>query len=144
VTLVEPNAIRRSFLQERCGQTVVSPDELDKGELFDLVLDGVGYAQTRAMASRHVRPGGTIVHIGLAEDIGGLDVRRMTLQEITFIGTYTYTSEDFHQTARAIFDGQLGPLDWIATRPLGEGAQAFRDIRSGLSAEPKIVLMPDL
>ena len=35
----------------------------------------------------------------------------MTLQEITFIGTYTYTAEDFRDTAEAIFDGRLGHLD---------------------------------
>jgi len=36
-----------------------------------------------------------IAHIGLGEAEGGLDIRRMTLQEITFIGTYTYTADDF-------------------------------------------------
>ena len=36
---------------------------------------------------------------------------RLTLQEITFIGTYTYTAEDFKETAAALFDGRLGDLD---------------------------------
>ena len=67
----------------------------------------------------------------------------MTLQEITFIGTYTYTAEDFRQTTQAIFDGRLGALDWIETKPLSEGARAFKDIRAGKVAAPKIVLIPD-
>jgi L-gulonate 5-dehydrogenase len=83
-----------------------------------------------------------IGHVGLGEDTGGLDVRRMTLQEITFIGTYTYTAQDFRDTAQAIFDGRLGALDWCQHRPLSEGAQAFADLRGGLVAEPKIILEP--
>jgi hypothetical protein len=72
-----------------------------------------------------------IVHIGLGSATGGLDIRRMTLQEITFIGTYTYTAQDFRDTAQAMFDGRLGALDWTETRPLSDGASAFGDIRAG-------------
>jgi threonine dehydrogenase-like Zn-dependent dehydrogenase len=83
-----------------------------------------------------------IAHVGLGEDTGGLDIRRMTLQEITFIGTYTYTAQDFRDTAAAIFDGRLGALDWCRHRPLSEGAAAFAELRRGAVAEPKIILDP--
>ena len=89
-----------------------------------------------------LRPGGVIVHIGLGSGKGGLDVRRMTLQEITFIGTYAYTAQDFRDTARAIFEGHLGPLDWVDERPLAEGGRAFADIRGGVVAAPKVLLIP--
>lgn len=138
VTLVEPNAARRAFLQQTCGETVVAKSE---GQ-FSLVIDAVGYAATRAVASTLAAPGGVIAHVGLGEDAGGLDIRRMTLQEITFIGTYTYTAQDFRDTAHAIFDGRLGPLDWCQYRPLADGAQAFADLRAGHVAEPKVVLSP--
>ncbi|MGR3570214.1 zinc-dependent alcohol dehydrogenase [Brevirhabdus sp.] len=143
VTVLEPNPIRRAYLRDRCGQTVLGPDALDPALLFDIVLDGVGFAATRETASAQVRPGGVIVHIGLGEDRGGLDIRRMTLAEITFIGCYTYTAEDFRQTAQAIFDGRLGALDWTEDRPLGEGARAFADIRAGATAAPKVILRPN-
>jgi L-iditol 2-dehydrogenase len=142
VTLVEPNDLRRAFLQQSCGQKAVTPDELGASGGYDLVIDGVGYAATRAQASAQVRPGGVIMHIGLGSGEGGLDIRRMTLQEITFIGTYTYTAEDFRQTAAAIFDGRLGALDWIETRALDAGAGAFADIRAGQVASPKVILKP--
>ena len=83
-----------------------------------LVIDAVGLKASREMASQFVSPGGVIMHIGLGEAKEGLDIRRMTLQEITFIGTYTYTAEDFKDTAQAIFDGKLGSLDWIDIRHL--------------------------
>jgi L-iditol 2-dehydrogenase len=108
----------------------------------DIVIDGVGVAATRAAACRAVRRGGVIAHIGLASSEGGLDVRRITLEEIAFVGCYTYTPEDFRQTAQAIFDGRMGALDWIETRPLAEGARAFADLRAGRVAAPKIVLLP--
>lgn len=142
VTILEPNTARRDYLRDHCGQKAVSGEELDAAQMFDVVLDGVGYAATRQTACKHVRPGGVILHIGLGEATGGLDVRRMTLAEITFIGTYTYTSEDFRQTANAIFDGALGALDWTEARPLKAGDQAFRDIRAGTIAAPKILLDP--
>jgi L-gulonate 5-dehydrogenase len=141
VTIVEPNPARRAHLITYCNQTAIA--EAPGDGQFDLVIDGVGYAATRAVASACARPGGVVGHIGLGENTGGLDIRRMTLQEITFIGTYTYTAEDFRQTAQAIFDGWLGPLDWPEIRPLSEGAVAFFDIRSGVVAAPKILLQPE-
>jgi threonine dehydrogenase-like Zn-dependent dehydrogenase len=142
VTLVEPNALRAEYLRDHCGQNVIAPDALRPEMMFDCVIDAVGFATTRATASGRARPGGVIGHIGLGEGEGGLDIRRMTLQEITFIGTYTYTAQDFKDTAQAIFDGRLGPLDWIEQRPLSEGASAFLDIRAGRTAAPKVVLTP--
>ena len=72
----------------------------------------------------------------------GLDIRRLTLQEVAFIGTYTYTAEDFRQTANAIFDGRLGALNWTERRGLSQGGAAFADILEGKTAAPKIILDP--
>ena len=140
VTVLEPNAVRREALDLE-GIAV-----RDTGEAADasaaLVVDAVGYAATREQACRLAGPGGAIVHIGLGEATGGVDARRLTLHEIAFIGTYTYTAEDFQETAAAMFDGRLGPLDWTQSRPLAEGAQAFADIRAGTVPAPKIILEP--
>ncbi|MCV2886740.1 alcohol dehydrogenase catalytic domain-containing protein [Ruegeria aquimaris] len=138
VTILEPNDNRRGFLADRCGQAVTHEGKRPAS----IVIDAVGYAATRATASRLAMPGGVIAHVGLGEGAGGLDIRRMTLQEISFIGTYTYTARDFRDTVQAIFDGRLGALDWFETRALSEGAQAFRDLRAGAVAAPKIVLDP--
>ena len=139
ITVAEPNAVRRATLDQIDGFDAVAPGSVTQA---DLVIDGVGYATTRADASAMVLPGGVIMHIGLGEGEGGLDIRRITLQEITFVGTYTYTAQDFRDTAAAIFDGCLGPLDWTEQRPLGQGQQAFSDIRAGRVAAPKIILEP--
>ncbi len=139
ITVAEPNALRRATLDQIDGFDAVAPGAVTD---VDLVIDGVGYAATRADATAITLPGGVIMHIGLGEGVGGLDIRRMTLQEITFIGTYTYTAQDFRDTAAAIFDGRLGPLDWTERRALADGQQAFEDIRAGKVAAPKIILEP--
>ena len=140
----ETNPIRRKVLQASGDFRVFDPvTDTGPGESnVDLVIDGVGYDATRAHASRAVRPGGVIAHIGLGSAAGGLDIRRLTLQEITFFGTYTYTQDDFRQTAQAIFDGRLGALDWVDVRPLKDGARAFEEISAGQAAAPKIILKP--
>lgn len=141
VTLVDPNPIRRAYLAQQANYDVCAPDDV-RGLSFGLVVDAVGYDGTRAAASAAAHPGGVIVHIGLGGGAAGLDIRRMTLQEITFIGTYTYTAQDFRDTCAAMFDGRLGALDWTETRPLSEGARAFDDLREGRIAAPKIILKP--
>lgn len=140
--IIEPNQDRRQFLIDKVGLNAHAPDELAPDMLFDLVVDAVGFATTRTEASNRARAGGVIVHIGLGEPTGGLNIRRMTLQEITFIGTYTYTAQDFRDTAAAIFDGRLGSLDWIERRPLDDGAAAFADLMNGAVKTPKIILKP--
>ncbi len=138
VTVSEPNEARRAFLENTCGQTSLAAPE----GRFPLVVDAVGFGATRAAASEHVQPGGVIAHVGLGDSKEGFDVRFATLQEVTFIGTYTYSAQDFRDTAAAIFEGRLGPLDWTEARGLHDGAAAFADLLAGKVAAPKIVLDP--
>ncbi len=142
ITLVEPNEMRRNFVIEKTGLNAITPEDIKGESIFDVIIDGVGINATRKSSSAQIKPGGTIVHIGLGDARDGLDIRRMTLQEITFIGSYTYTHQDFIDTAHAIFDGRLGDLSWIEQRPLSDGQKAFEDILSGQVAAPKIVLKP--
>lgn len=138
ISIVEPNETRRAYLVDRCQQNAIA----QATGAYNLIIDAVGYAATRKTASALAQPGGVIAHVGLGEDLGGLDIRRMTLQEITFIGTYTYTAQDFRDTAQALFDGRLGALDWAETRTLSDGVEAFKNLRTGQVAAPKIVLTP--
>jgi L-iditol 2-dehydrogenase len=141
VQVAETNPARRAIIARAGDFEVFDPTERT-ADTVNLVIDGVGFEATRAAACAAVRPGGVIVHIGLGSAAGGLDIRRMTLQDITFAGTYTYSRADFADTAQAIFDGRLGALDWPEIRPLSEGARAFADIKAGRVAAPKIILKP--
>jgi threonine dehydrogenase-like Zn-dependent dehydrogenase len=144
VSVGETNALRRTTLEAIGGLQVYGPGTTAEppDNSIDLVIDAVGAAQTRAAASRMVRPGGVIVHLGLLPGMDGLDIRKVTLQEVTFTGSYCYTPMDFGQTVNALAKGGFGELGWYETRGLDEGAAAFDAIDNGTTAAAKIVLRP--
>lgn len=139
VRVSEPNELRRALLSQRGEFEVVAPERL--GGDWDIVVDAVGIAATRAAACAAVASGGRIVHIGLGGGDGGVDARRMTLWEIVLAGVYCYTAEDFAATTRRMFAGELGTLDWAEHRPLSDGAGAFAELLAGKVAAPKIGLL---
>ncbi len=143
VLIIEPNATRRAYLDTHCGLASCTPGDIPVHTRYEIIIDGVGIEASRKQACAYAMPGGVIVHIGLGSAAGGVDVRRLTLQEITFMGTYTYTAQDFRDTAAAMFEGRLGSLDWTQTRDLADGQSAFEDIRAGTVAAPKIILKPN-
>lgn len=144
VSLGDTNPLRRQTAETLGCCEVYDPlsDDLPDENSFELVIDAVGSGRTRAASCRFVRAGGVISHVGLQDNEPGLDTRRMTLEEITLLGNYTYSPVDLRAAIQALHRGALGPLDWVETRHLSEGAAAFRDIHEGRAAAPKIVLRP--
>lgn len=144
IVLGETNALRRATAAKTGAARTYDPaaDAPPADSSFDLVLDAVGGAPTRRAAIHAVKPGGAIVHIGLMDSAGETDFRKITLQEVTFIGTYTYTAVDLRAAVAALHAGALGDLAWVERRALGEGAAAFRDLDHGRTPAAKIVLVP--
>ena len=106
VDLAETNPLRRRTVQTHTDCHVFDPIKTTPGEnTYDLVFDAVGGAVTRPTSVKCAKPGAVIVHIGLMDNQGTLDVRRMTLQEITFIGCYTYTPVDLRVTLQKLHSG---------------------------------------
>jgi threonine dehydrogenase-like Zn-dependent dehydrogenase len=145
ITIGEINTLRRDMLAKAEGFATYAPGEGGEpaGNSVDLVIDAVGANATRAAACRMARPGSVIVHLGLLPGADGLDVRKLTLQEITFTGSYCYTPADFQQTVDALARRQLGALGWTEQRPLSQGAAAFAAIDAGIMPAAKIVLRPE-
>ena len=144
IRIGELNAERRQTASRGGSFNCYAPNQQGEppASSADLVIDAVGAVATRTAASRLVKSGGVIVHIGLLPGSDGLDVRKITLQEIIFAGTYCYTPLEFRETLDAIASGQLGALDWVEERPLKDGPQAFRDLDAGVTGAAKIVFRP--
>ncbi len=141
IVIAETNPLRRELVQQHCDFTPIDPVATPPEALaFDCVFDAVGGAPTRAQSIASVKSGGVVVHIGLMDSKGEMDVRAMTLREITFIGTYTYTPVDLRATLAKLASGALGALDWIEQRPLAAGAEAFAELLKGKCAAPKVIL----
>ena len=142
ITIVDPNNKRLKECSKYLNAMPVSPESKNIIESnFDIVFDTVGLEATRLQAIKSIKPGGSIIHIGLTQPGGNFDFRKATLQEITFIGTYCYTNEDFKKTLEILSKKQLGSLAWIEYRNLKDGAKAFKDIHDGSCSAPKIVLL---
>jgi len=143
LTLADTNPLRRQSAEKTGVADVINPIDTPVTEAgFDLVVDAVGGKATRQASVAAVTPGGVIMHIGLMDNDGGIDVRRLTLQEITFIGTYTYTPLDLQVTLAQLHEGALGTLDWIDERPLAQGGAAFQELHAGTCGAPKVILRP--
>ena len=143
LTLIEINKKRLKVCQNNLNSKVLMPNSKDLTiNSFDFVIDAVGNDKTRQTAVQFAKPGSVIVHAGLTNSDGKFDFRKITLQEISFIGTYCYTAKDFKQTINILKDGLIGDLNWIEYRELKDGAEAFKQIHDGTCAAPKIVLIP--
>lgn len=143
LTISEPNPLRREALQTYVGCDTLDPREQAPGEnQYDYVLDAVGANVTRQQAFTAIKPGGVIMHVGLQDWASEIDMRKLTLAEITLLGTYTYTTADLRATVAALHAGVFGDLAWVEQRPLAEGQRTFEDLDKGRTAAAKIVLRP--
>lgn len=143
LTVAETNPLRRASLEAAVGCRVIDPRvqaPADNG--FDFIIDAVGGKLTRAQALACVAPGGVVMHIGLQDWASEIDMRKLTLAEITLLGTYTYTTADLRATVEALARGVFGDLAWVEERPMEAGQQAFLDLDAGRTAAGKIVLRP--
>jgi 2-desacetyl-2-hydroxyethyl bacteriochlorophyllide A dehydrogenase len=143
LVVTELNALRRASIEQHAGCEAIDPRQQALPEsAFDYVIDAVGSKVTRQQAFASIKPGGVIMHVGLQDWASEIDMRKLTLAEITLLGTYTYTTADLRATVDALDRGMFGDLAWVEQRPLADGAAAFADLDQGRSAAAKIVLVP--
>ena len=144
VRLAETNPLRRESAAKAAGCDTYDPRDGHgpADNSIDFVLDAVGGKATRNAALAAVRPGGVVVHVGLMDWASEIDMRKLTLAEITLIGTYTYSTADLNATVAALYRGTFGDLAWVEERSLADGASAFADLDHGRTAAAKIVLRP--
>lgn len=141
--VAETNPLRRASLEQHARCAAFDPHERGAdGDAFELVIDAVGSAATRKTALAAVRPGGVVMHIGLQDWSSEIDMRKLTLAEISLLGTYTYGMADLRATVEALARGVFGDLAWVDRRPLADGARAFEDLHHGRLASAKVVLEP--
>ncbi|HET8585482.1 MAG TPA: zinc-binding dehydrogenase, partial [Casimicrobiaceae bacterium] len=143
VAVAETNALRRASIARCTSADVFDPlVSTPPANALELVVDAVGAKATRDSALAAVKPGGVIVHIGLLDWASEIDMRKLTLAEITLIGSYTYSMLDVRAAVHGLAQGTFGDLGWVEERPMSEGAAAFRDLAQGRAAAAKIVLRP--
>ena len=144
--IVELKKYLAQYISTEIASSIVGQIELINETLkennFDLILESVGLEITRHQAINSIAPGGTIVHIGLTQPSGTFNFKKLTIQEVTLVGTYCYTNDDFKNSLVILKDKKLGDLGWIEYRDLKKGSDAFQEIHNGTCVAPKIILIP--
>ena len=120
----------------RLGASAVGP--APEGE-YDVIIDAVGSAATRAQSVAHQRPGGTAVWLGLAEPPAGFDGQDLVRGEKRVLGSFAYRGEEFRRAAGLV---QGWDLSWISPYPLAEGAEVFTGLMNGGHYPVKATLRP--
>ncbi len=133
VTVVDRSAFRLD-LAARLGAGTCA-GELD-GE-YDIVIDAVGSAQTRALALEHVRPGGTSVWIGLAEADASFDGNGLVRDEKRVVGSFAYGPKDF---AAAVDLAPSLDLGWATTIAMEDSQRVFMELADGAQDPVKAVI----
>jgi threonine dehydrogenase-like Zn-dependent dehydrogenase len=143
LVVAETNSLRRRSIETHTRAETYDPRATHVEENgFDYVIDAVGSKITREAALKAIRPGGVVMHIGLQDWASEIDMRKLTLAEITLLGTYTYTTADLRATVKRLNEGAFGDLSWVVAMPLAEGARAFAELHNGSQASAKVVLIP--
>jgi 2-desacetyl-2-hydroxyethyl bacteriochlorophyllide A dehydrogenase len=133
---------------QRLGGIAMTPGQLEdsQNEVFingiSTIIDCVGVQATREQAMTMVNSGGTIIMVGLGHDKSLLPVNHLVRQEISLIGSYTYTHSDFQQAISLLQEGRIDIQGWTQTRDLAEGPAAFQELVEGKSSYSKIFLKP--
>ena len=133
VTVVDRSTSRLD-LAARLGAAACAT-ELDAE--YDVVVDAVGSAQTRASAVEHVRPGGTSVWLGLAEAGAGFDGNGLVRGEKRVVGSFAYSPEDF---ATAVSMASSLDLGWATPIAMEDSQRVFMDLANGAEQPVKAVI----
>lgn len=105
---------------------------------FDIIIDAVGAAPTRADSVELLRPGGVTVWIGLHGPDAGFDSFDLVRQGKTVVGSFCYEDRDFDD-ARAL--AEKVSLAWFDQVPLARGAEAFTRLLGGPAPHIKTVMV---
>jgi threonine dehydrogenase-like Zn-dependent dehydrogenase len=145
VAVVEPQDERRARAASLGAHAVyATPEEAQDAGEPDLVLDAVGAQATRQLGLELLRPGGTMVCIGLANDATTLGFHDVIRSQHRIQGSYAYTMPDFEQAHAWLCNGEASLGDDLAgVRPLQDGPEQFARLAGGPPPpEFKVFLAP--
>jgi L-iditol 2-dehydrogenase len=108
--------------------------EWTSGRGVDFAIDAVGNAQCRQNTIACTASGGTVMCIGLEEEVCNVDTRPVVTRELDVKGAYAYTKSDFAE-ALSMLDRKLLPWRSLITKAgLHQGQAIFDDLASGNSS----------
>lgn len=110
---------------------------------FDLVVEAAGATAAVQAAVTRVRRGGTVLLIGLPPhgETVPLAADDIVNNDLSILGSFSYTSADWHGVLALLNSGQLKPRVLITHRyPLADWEQAVSTLRGSTGRRGKVLL----
>lgn len=148
VVVISSNEARAERARE-LGLATASAEEVAagapalEGEIPIAVIECAGRPATLALAIDLVRPGGTVVAVGVVQGPVEIVPMTMVLKEVTVRGSLGYSGKDFDEALVLLASGAV-PADQIITgeAPLADGPAIIDELGRGGSAHIKVLLDP--
>ena len=131
-------------IDPRQGDTAKAVLDATSGHGVALAVDAVGSAITRAQCIAAMQTRGLLILSGLHEESSAMPVADMIRREITAVGSYAYTAENFATALELLGQGAIGLDPWVQEAPLAEGGQWFERLIDAPGAVSKVLLTPAL
>ena len=123
----------------------ISLESLNVKEGFDVVIECVGNDKAVNSAISLVKPGGTIVLVGVALDAIPVYTVQAVLKELTIKGAIAYTKEEFISCIDLINNKDIEVTKFIDSTVSLDGVQnAYERLTSGTDKAVKIIVDPNL
>jgi L-iditol 2-dehydrogenase len=105
--------------------------EITANEMVDVAFEAVGFAASVSQAHSALKNRGTIVWVGLAQQLIEINMHRIVTAELNVSGSFLYSEKDFSDSLKLIEAGKI-QLDPIITKSvdLEEGVQAFQNLKN--------------
>lgn len=142
ITVSEPDARRRALL-ERLGIAAIEPGDLSSVSAPTLVVDAVGSGGSVADALSVSAPGARVVLVGMQRPTVEIAAYAVSVDERTIIGSYSYSDQEFVETAKwvgtapaelaELIEGRVGWTDAPAT---------FTGLAKGENPASKVLVFP--
>jgi L-iditol 2-dehydrogenase len=138
VTAIDINP-KKLELAKKLGDVQALTPENVAGQTFDVVVEAAGVKQSFEQAFQLVKPGGTIVALGISSEQVAFSPIQVVRSEISINGSIIYTLKDFADAIAHLSDPTFY-VEPITSKfiPLKQYQEAFEDAFSGDYA--KIVL----
>ena len=116
----------------------------DTGKGYDVVIECCGNAPAVTSALMAVKPGGTVVLVGVATSAINIPTVVAVTRELTLKGAIAYTKEEFQTCINLIANKEIDVLKFVSdTVTLDEVQQAYERLTSGTDDAIKILVDPN-
>jgi threonine dehydrogenase-like Zn-dependent dehydrogenase len=114
------------------------------GQLADVTIDAVGISGTISDALNSTRLGGSMCLVGMGAPRVDLDAYRVSTEERTIVGSFTFSDQDFRDAAAYVASAPSALSHLISREvPLIDGPEAFASLANHDGTPGKVLVRLD-